>query len=669
MVYLMNQKEQNIIKYLLENQSNYITSQELAEEFSLSDRTIRTYINKLKPTVIDHGAMIHSKTGHGYQLEIKQRGTFDLFLKQQKVGSILRGDRPQVMEIEDRQNYILNKLLLEDAILTFEGLSERLFISQSSVTKDVNEIRDRLKDYHLIIQTKSGTGFWVEGLEQEKRHFIMDNFFGKNYRNPLKEHISNSDLFTDITFEELTIIILDESREERLKLSDVIIQNLVLHLSLAIKRIKEGFELTNSGINIDETNQKEYKVATKIMRRVEANLDIQFPKEEIGYLTLHLMAKSNQTSKRKNKKVHHSLIQMIQELSLDIGINLMDDYQLYNGLLEHIKPMLVRLDKNISLKNPLREDIKKNYPEAFELTKKHMKPMKIFDSYSINEDEWAYLSLHIMAAIEKNKNTRKLQVLIICATGYGSAQLLRNRVNNEFSNSLNVVDVLGYYELNENSLANIDLIISSINLSSVLFKVPVIHVSVFLNNQDIEKIKNETKIIDIRTSVNENSHHSLTNKEGVHYVDEHLSEKLFTVYTKPVTKEDVLLDLLTQLNQDEDPDYIEKMIVQIKQREHMGQIIFSESIVVPHPAKPIGITTKMAVGIIPNGINWNQNNKIQFVFLISPSYIENEGITYLTKNIVKLVDDLDTQQAILNDPSFNNFQNHFLKIANQQEVD
>lgn len=669
MVYLMNQKEQNIIKYLLENQSNYITSQELAEEFSLSDRTIRTYINKLKPTVIDHGAMIHSKTGHGYQLEIKQRGTFDLFLKQQKVGSILRGDRLQVMEIEDRQNYILNKLLLEDAILTFEGLSERLFISQSSVTKDVNEIRDRLKDYHLIIQTKSGTGFWVEGLEQEKRHFIMDNFFGKNYRNPLKEHISNSDLFTDITFEELTIIILDESREERLKLSDVIIQNLVLHLSLAIKRIKEGFELTNSGINIDETNQKEYKVATKIMRRVEANLDIQFPKEEIGYLTLHLMAKSNQTSKRKNKKVHHSLIQMIQELSLDIGINLMDDYQLYNGLLEHIKPMLVRLDKNISLKNPLREDIKKNYPEAFELTKKHMKPMKIFDSYSINEDEWAYLSLHIMAAIEKNKNTRKLQVLIICATGYGSAQLLRNRVNNEFSNSLNVVDVLGYYELNENSLANIDLIISSINLSSVLFKVPVIHVSVFLNNQDIEKIKNETKIIDIRTSVNENSHHSLTNKEGVHYVDEHLSEKLFTVYTKPVTKEDVLLDLLTQLNQDEDPDYIEKMIVQIKQREHMGQIIFSESIVVPHPAKPIGITTKMAVGIIPNGINWNQNNKIQFVFLISPSYIENEGITYLTKNIVKLVDDLDTLQAILNDPSFNNFQNHFLKIANQQEVD
>lgn len=669
MVYLMNQKEQNLIKYLLENQDRYITSQELAAEFSLSDRTIRTYINKLKPALQVHGALVQSKTGHGYQLEIIQRGTFDLFLKQQEVGTIIRGESSQVMEIEDRQNYILNKLLLEDAVLTFEGLSERLFISQSSVTKDVNEIRDRLRDYHLIIQSKTGTGFWVEGLEQEKRHFIMDNFFGKNYRNPLKEHISNSDLFTDITFEELTIIILDEAREERLKLSDVIIQNLVLHLSLAIKRIKEGFELTHSGISIDETNEKEYQVATKIMNRVEANLDIQFPKEEIGYLTLHLMAKSNQTPNNKSEKIHQSLTQMIQEMSLDIGINLMDDYQLYNGLLEHIKPMLVRLDKSISLRNPLKEIIKKNYYDAFELTKKHMEPMKIFDSYLINEDEWSYLSLHVMAAIEKNKNTRKLQVLIICATGYGSAQLLRNRVNNEFNNSLNVVDVLGYYELNEDSLANIDLIISSINLSSVLFKVPVIHVSVFLNNQDIEKIKNETKIIGIRIPVNKNVRHSLINKKGSHYVNEHLLENYFKVYTQLVTKEEVLLDLLAQLNQDEDPNYIKQMITQIKQRENMGQTIFSDSIVVPHPAKPIGITTKMAVGIITNRMNWGQSETIQFVFLISPSYIENEGITYLTKTIVKLVDDLDTQQAILNDPNFNNFQNHFLKTANQLEVD
>ncbi|MGX7025723.1 BglG family transcription antiterminator [Vagococcus hydrophili] len=665
----MNQKEQHLIKYLLENQEAYITSQELAEELSLSDRTIRTYINQLKPTLVSHGARIHSKTGHGYQLEITHRGTFDLFLKQQEVGSIIRGDSPQVMEIEDRQNYILNKLLLEDAVLTFEGLSERLFISQSSVTKDVNEIRERLKDYHLIIQTKPGTGFWVEGLEQEKRHFIMDNFFGKNYRNPLKEQISSSNLFEDISFEELTIIILDEAREERLKLSDIIIQNLVLHLSLAIKRIREGFELKHSGIVVDETSQKEHKVATKIMNRVEANLDIQFPKEEVGYLTLHLMAKSNQTSSHKNEKVHQALIQMIQELSLDIGINLMDDYQLYNGLLEHIKPMLVRLDKNISLKNPLKEDIKKNYSEAFDLTKKHMQSMKIFEVYAINEDEWAYLSLHVMAAIEKNRNTRKLQVLIICATGYGSAQLLRNRVNNEFSNSLNVVDVLGYYELNEDSLANIDLIISSINLSSVLFKVPVVHVSVFLNTQDIEKIKKETKIIDIKSSLKEKNSTTLINEKGTHYINEHLLEDHFKVYTQPITKKQVLLDLLEQLNEEKDPDYIHQMTIQMKQRENMGQTIFSDSIVVPHPAKPIGITTKMAVGIIPEGMTWEQNERIQFVFLISPSYIENEGITYLTKTIVKLVDDLNTQQAILDNPNFNNFQTEFLKIANQQEVD
>jgi lichenan operon transcriptional antiterminator len=53
---------------------------------------------------------------------------------------------------------------------------------------------------------------------------------------------------------------------------------------------------------------------------------------------------------------------------------------------------------------------------------------------------------------------------------------------------------------------------------------------------------------------------------------------------------------------------------------------------------------------------------VNFVFLISPSYIENEGITVVTKAIVQLVDRLDIQQAILAEPTFENFSNELIKI-------
>ena len=66
--------------------------------------------------------------------------------------------------------------------------------------------------------------------------------------------------------------------------------------------------------------------------------------------------------------------------------------------------------------------------------------MPALKNYTINEDEWAYLALHLMAAL-KERAAHKLHALIICATGYGSAQLLKNRVVSEFGKNITVVSV------------------------------------------------------------------------------------------------------------------------------------------------------------------------------------------------------------------------------------
>lgn len=658
----MNQKKQKIITYLLDSQGTYLTSQYLATELSVSDRTIRTYLKDIKNIVEDNGGEIKSKTGHGYKLSIKDEALFNQYLNKQQVKGIDCANLSTFPEVEDRQNYILNKLLLEDAVLNAEELSEQLFISVSSINKDINEIKERLKPYHLSIQSKPVIGFWVEGLEMEKRHFIMDTFFGKNYNNPLKDYMGNNSLLKEISFEELTIIILDEAREEKLKISDIIIQNLVLHLSLAMKRISEGFELKEIDIEINDTNKKELKVAKNILYRVEKELEIVFPKEEIHYLTLHLMAKSNQQSSRVHDDLSDNLLTAIEQISEEIDLQLIEDYQLYNGLLEHLKPMLIRLQKGIVLRNPLIDTIKKQYPEYFELTKKNMSQMKILADFEVSDDEWAYLSLHIMAAIEKAKNNRKLKVLIICATGYGSAQLLRNRVINEFGSQINVIDVMGYYELNEASLQNIDLIISSINLSSVVFKIPVLHVSVFLNDEDVSLIKQKIKKINGYNSTKTDNRQSDKKAKKRTYIKNILKNEHFVVYQEQTTKEFVIQDLLQKLSLNESEDFVIKMTHQIQQRESMGQFIFSESIAVPHPAIPVGLSTKVAVGIIPNGLEWDEQKNVTFVFLLSPSYIENKEITILTKGIISLVDNLDSQQKILSQVTFDNFSRVFIDL-------
>ncbi|MCO7150655.1 PRD domain-containing protein [Vagococcus lutrae] len=660
----MRPKERELLLHLIHHQEEFVTSIDLASELSLSDRTVRTYMNHLKDLVIQNGGEISSKRGHGYCLRILNKLDFDLFLNEQGLNFNYEEHSPRLTDITDRKNYILNKLLLEEATVNLDDLAEELFISRSSLNKDIQEIKEQLRSYQLSLCSKHGIGLYIEGDERHKRHFILDYFFGKNYTNSLKKYLGNSPFFQDISFEELTIIILDEIREEKLKISDIIIQNLVLHLALSIKRLKEGFEIKELGIKSDISDRIEYQVAKNIVKRIEDFSQTPFPDEEISYLALHLMAKSNHSVVEENQELSNEINEAMTDLSKNLCYSISEDYQLRVGLLDHLKPMLIRLERNISLDNPLTSEIKKNYTRAFELTKKYLGKMPVLQQYHITDDEWAYLTLHVMAAMEKAKDLKKIRALIICATGYGSAQLLKNRVINEFESSIMVTNVQGYYEINDTSLKEADLIISSIDLSTMVFPIPVIHVSVFLNDEDVNKIRRiiqqigkEDRLID---------HPQLNSKKSTHnerIIMEQMDESLFKVYQYTPSKDEVLYDLAELLSVNEAENYSKELLEQIEHRQQMGQVIFSESIVVPHPALPVGITTKVAVALIPEGMEWDEAEQIRFVFLISPSYIENQGITVITKAIVKLVDCLSYQENMLKNPNFNQFKKLLLELS------
>ena len=659
----MRSKERELLLHLIHHQEQFVTSQVLASELSLSDRTVRTYINHLKELVSENGGEISSKRGYGYCFHIVNKLDFDLFLNEQGLNFNYEEHSPHISDITDRKNYILNKLLLEEATINLDDLAEELFISRSSLSKDIQEIKEKLKSYRLTLSSKHGVGLWVDGDERSKRHFILDYFFGKNYTNSLKKYLGNSSFFEDISFEELTIIILDEIREEKLKISDIIIQNLVLHLALSIKRLKEGFEIKELGISADISDRVEYQAAKNIVNRIEDFSQIPFPSEEVSYLALHLMAKSNHSVVEENQELSNELSQAMTALSKNLCYSISEDYQLRVGLLDHLKPMLVRLERNISLDNPLTDEIKKNYTLAFELTKKYLGQMPLLSHYHITDDEWAYLTLHVMAAMEKAKDMEKIHALIICATGYGSAQLLKNRVINEFENHITVTNVQGYYEINDASLKDADLIISSIDLSTMVFPIPVIHVSVFLNDEDVAKIRKTIQQISTKNRlINTPQINSKQNPYNEKIMMEHMDDNYFKVYHNSPSKSQVLNDLAELLSVNEAENYSKELLEQIYHRQQMGQIIFSESIVVPHPALPVGISTKIAVALIPKGMIWDEAQQIHFVFLISPSYIENQGITVITKAIVKLVDCLSHQEDMLKNPNFNHFKRLFLEL-------
>jgi len=665
---MIKSKQRELISLLVRFKNTFKTSIDLAIDLSLSDRTVRTYLRDLKEVIENNGGLIISKQGCGYQLQIKDRTAFNLFLIEHHF--LARSDeQSKCREAYERKHYLLNLLLLECQKIDVDDLSECLFISTSQLNKDIAEIKNQLLPYELTLKKNKSLVF-VEGLERAKRHFIMSYFFQQKSVNFLQQLTSSNKFCEEISFDMLTIIILDECREGNIKLSDVMIQNIVLHLSLSIKRLQSGLSIQSLNMPKSTKTTVEYQVAKNIIDRVESVIGFCFPKEEQMYLTLHLMTKSNFMRHESDLDLSQSLTNLLFKIQQETGYLFLQDEQLKNGLIQHLKPMLVRLEQNIKLENPLVDEIKKNYAEIFELIKYYCHQLPVLMKFDIHDDEWGYLALHFLASIEKLKNEQKAKVIIICATGLGSAQLLKNRVECEFDEKVKIVAIKGYYETNAEMLNEVDFIISSIDLSSKVFKIPVFHVSVFLTEQDVQQIRHYLSCYHAPISARKDPISALSSS-GIdnhlinieQIVDDLAADYFYFCQQKEQKKEPVLEHLLDLLALDEARNYKQEMIKQMENRMALGEIFFSSTIVVPHPAIAVSKLSKIGIAIIPNGLFWDQNYPdVRFIFMISPSIYQNPNLAMMTKAVVALIDDLEIQKKMLQIKNFTEFKQLFIKL-------
>lgn len=657
---MLNKKEKQIIQYLTKDKEQFVTSKELAAHMGCSDRTIRTYYKTLVEKLDNHSGLdLISKQGYGYKLDILDDDAYADFLEENHINDH-HFNYQSVTDINDRYNFLLNKLLFEQNEIYFDDLADELFVSRSTLSSDFKKIREKFKPYHLKIESKANKGVYVMGQERDKRRFIMDYFIDSGFINTMHSYVDNELLNQRISFEELTIIVLDECREGGLKLSDFVIQNLVIHIALAIRRITEGFRI--SKVSDDEVVLRglaERRVAENILKRVSVSTGIHFPIEEVDYITLHLVSKGHGNSCHISEVLQEQVRQELIDSIDQINPTVKNDFQLIEGLLAHLSTMYIRLQGKVVMENPLTAEIQANYRDMYQLAERVVSNMPTFSPYTLSPNEIAYIALHFMAAKERYKEQRKYNVLVICATGYGSAQMLKSRIENELGNLVSITDVIGYYEINDEKLKGIDFIVSSIDLSNLMFNIPVFTVSVFLNDEELKDIKQG--IAHLNTSMaNVEDHQAELSVKDV--FDDYFSDDYFFLMSD-ATKEDVLKKLAESISVNENDQFEKRLLDMMKQRESMSSIVFGENIAVPHPLKAVGSKHHFAVAIVKNGVKWDkQYPSIKIIFLMSMSIHDNDGLPELTSAIVDLVDNPKLQEQMLACQSFDEFKKIFLTI-------
>jgi mannitol operon transcriptional antiterminator len=509
----ISSRVKNIISVLCDSDGP-ITVKEISQRLEVSSRTILREMPEVESWIELNGLKLDKKPRVGITLlaNIKEKSQLKLLLSDEKV--------EKNFSPKERQALILNELLQNNEAIKLFYFTTIFNVSEGTVSHDLDKVEKRIKGYNLTLVRKQGLGIYLEGTETAFRRAMISLLYEYLDKKQIMELVNekiavNKDLNKDSVnvqtrnrllnlIDRETIIKLEEvvaqaEKDIEYKLADSAYVGLLVHLALAIKRIKNNENISMKKELLYELKlSEEYKVSESIILKIADEFKIDIPEDEIGYVTMHLKgSKIRNVTQRKDDfsvgnfeliKMANKIIRKTEELS---GYQLRNDKNLLVGLVSHLQPTITRLTMNMDIRNPLLDNIKEKYSEYFEISRESLLFLEKQLNKKIPESEIGFIAMHLGAAIEKSKSLSKrmYRVIVTCTSGIGSSKMLAARLDKEFKN-IKIVDVISTIEIDEIWIKEngIDFIISTVKIEKTI--TPIIIVTPLLVDDDIKNINN-----------------------------------------------------------------------------------------------------------------------------------------------------------------------------------
>ena len=413
---------------------DYHSSEEIGATLELSSKTVQKEISILNSYIERNGAIVVSETGKGYQFKILNEDKFKNFLKHDwyKYAYFHQENPNKDFRIES----ILKLLLFSNSFIKQQELADMFYVSPSQINKDVKKVRKLLADYKINLISKPYYGMKIEGNEKDIRRAIRNeigedpSIFGKDEEKKL--------------FSKIQAIIDDISFPESFYMPYANFKNLVIHIYISILRIKNGKYIEVSDeLSKRVVSHEEFDTANMVVKELSDKLDIEFPKEEILYLTMHLISKNAITNYEKVSPEISELAQkMIDEIYKVSKYDFRSNIDLFFALSLHLGPLIERLRYGLTMNNPILTDIKENQI-SFMLATIATNPINQNYNTKVSDDEIGYLALHIASAMENNAQ-QKRNILIVCGSGNASAQIMKTQIEKKYMSQISSLKSIPY---------------------------------------------------------------------------------------------------------------------------------------------------------------------------------------------------------------------------------
>lgn len=482
--------KQSLINYLL-NHRGFVPGPELSAVLDVSTKTILRTVKRINNQSVD-SPIIESKKGRGYRLNyqnyLDQSGQVNEFVNISQLTSV------------ERRNAVIKRLLITSPQKhQLNNIFGKFYISDSVISSDLKILRQMLSKYHLELKRRNDY-IWIEGIETDIRKAINDLLVTDDVISI--SHFLQSNQYVqqqDASFVTCQLNLIEKQMHSEIPYPYNV--NLFSHLYILIERYhsvgslidKEFYLKTGEMVKLRH-HPEAVEICKKVIDNLNTYLNTKLPEIEVYYLYQYLTS-SRVNNDRANlneisERVWTITDFLIDRVTEDPQYHHINSQDLFTSLSKHMKPLLNRLENNIKVKNNLLEQINLEYPHLFEVVKTATVQLaKRYQLNPIDDEEVGFITVYFAQAAENMRPP--INIMIVCTTGFGTAQLLRVKIEKRFS-ELNIVELVASRALgNEiNKHPEVDLVVSTISLPNDI-QVPTLVVNAMFTMEDQERLKQE----------------------------------------------------------------------------------------------------------------------------------------------------------------------------------
>ena len=613
---MLNEKQKELLTFLKKYNGQWVVSNELASFSGCTTRTIRNRVAQINQ---EHpGLVLTSNRGYRLNQQIPTNS----------------GD-----EVGERKSRIFLELLKKssEGVPIYE-LSESLFISETTLKSDIQQLKREMTDNNIQIVFDHSC-IKLTGTERAKRRYMISLLYNES---DLQEKLKTSiqEMIGYISLDELQDTIRGVLRQHDIQINQYSMNNIVLHYAISIERIRQGHIIKPRRDSRSLQNTLEYQRAKEIADRLGAAYQLNVYESELEQLALLFIGMQNETSTNTcdqqleefvDQKIITTLHSVLEQVEQTYLIELRDE-EFFNKLAIHLQSLYYRSHYETFTRNSSLLDLKIGYPLTYDLSVYISSLIQEGLGIWFNDDEISFIALHIGAFLETQKNNdHKLSVLLIVNDYHDLGRQLQQKLEAKFSDDVRLV--IAHSNAPNPEWTSCDLVLTT-NRSLASEYAGSVFVHPFLTASDLRKIEKRVAALLAQKQ----------KQKMYHTIDQFIMPDLFFNQVDPagLTPRELRQQMYQRLIEE---GYMDEAFTRsVEKRERMSPTSFPSGIAVPHGVELAGLKSGVAIMTLQEDIIWS-GYPVKLIALIAINKEEAKAFNAFFERFIEIVsEEVHTKQ-------------------------